>query len=577
MTTATTRARKPREKRATWSNPPKWLVEWATGGGTTASGVSVNETTALRCSTVFACISAIASDVAKLPFCVFRRTETLKEKAPNHPMYWLLHNQPNPLMTAFDLRRVITAHVLSWGNGYMLIDRAANGRVLNLWPLRPDRITIYRMGPAELVYVYRYQPSDGSEAKEVAYTQDEILHIPGLGFDGLVGYDVITIARESIGAAMGTEKFAASFWGNGARPGGVLEHPGHLSDDAQKHLRESWQAVYGGPENQNKTAILEEGMKYNALTIPPEAAQFIETKAFNVSEICRWFRMPPRKVGDTSRAQGWSTLEASNTEYLQDTLMPWLVLWEQRTNAKFFSAGDYYSEHVLDSMLRGDTKSRSAFYQSGITSGWMTRNEVRALENLPPLEGLDEPLTPVAVAQKDKQPSSQPDGGDTSEGGGTEEDAEPEPTARGNVDLGFRPIWLKELTAWTKRQANAIRKAHRRPEDFPAWIESFFSEEPAKFRSMIAPAVDGYARGLWAMHSSEAMPQRVADRAAMFASELATRHCESAKQELMEAARSGNGNVDELLDEWLTEGPEYFASVELGNERRTILSAIEGI
>jgi HK97 family phage portal protein len=562
-----------REKRATFKDTGGWLYNLLTGGGATAAGISVNNDSALRCSIVYACVSAIASDVAKLPFCVFKRLKGGgKERVTKHPVYRLIHDQPNPLMTAMDWRRAGTAHTLSWGNGFSLIERNGNGEVIGLWPLRPDRLKVYRVDERTLGYVYQWQPSEGAAFVEIPYKQEDILHIPGLGFDGILGYDVISYARQSIGAVLGAERFGATFWGNGARPGGVLEHPQKLSDEAGKRLRESWNAMHGGPDNQNKVAILEEGMKYNPFTIAPENGQFIETRQFSVSEICRWFRMPPRKVGDTTRAQGWSTLEASNTEYVQDTLLPWLKTWEQRVNMRLFREDErdtLFAEHVVEGLLRADTASRATFYNSAITTGWMTRNEAREMENLPPLEGLDEPLTPVSQAQQQEKPDAKPAKEDKAK-----EDVEPE--ARCGIDASFRPIWTKAATDWIKRQANAVRRAALKT-GFSEWAEAFFDEDTAKFRAAMTPAIDGYATALWGGHSPDVAPRRIMERAGTFASDMAKRHCESAKKDAIRAFEDGNGALDILLESWTVEGPAYLASVELGNERRSIMAAIEGI
>jgi|ERR1035437_375554 HK97 family phage portal protein len=581
--------------RSGYLNPAPWLVSWLTGGQISTSGVTVNANTALRSSTVFACVSAIASDVAKLPLEIFREnSDGTRQKADTHPVYPLLHSQPNPLMTAFDLRSVMTAHCLLTGNAYALIARDGRGAVKELWPLRPDRTLVYRVNERALEYWVGWLPQDGRPMQYQWYSQDDILHIPGLGYDGLVGYDVISFAKESIGNSLAVDQFGGAFFGNGAHPGGVLEHPGKLNDDGRKNLRESWNAMHQGAANQGKTAILEEGMKYNALTLAPEQSQFIETRQFSVADVCRWFRMLPRKVGDTTRAQGWSTVEASNTEYVQDALMPWLVRWEERIKMRLLGgpSSGLYAKHNVKELLRGDSAARSLFYKSAITDGWMTRNEVRFLEDMDPIKGLDEPLIPLNMAtQKEKDaaleavqnpsapalPASDPNAlaANPADGPNAETNAfPPKPSwpfgqvgleyRMASIDEAFAPIFVNTSRWLVKREASAVRNAAKKPESFTIWADEFFTEERSVFRAGIGAIVDAYAEAMWAVRGEGPMPKIVLERAGEFTAEMAKRHCEACKTDLDGLSTD---SVASRTDEWIEEIPASIAVIEMRNQR----------
>ena len=258
--------------------------------GSTTSGKTVNERTAMQTTAVYACVRILAETIASLPLQTFQHSEKGKDKALDHPLYYLLHDEPNPEMTSFVFRETLMSHLLLWGNAYAQIIRDGRGRVLALYPLLPDKITVDRDSNGQIFY--QYQKDTGT----VILKSDEVLHIPGLGFDGLVGYSPIAMAKNAIGMAIATEEYGAKFFANGANPGGVLEHPGVVKDP--KRVRDSWNAVYQGSGNAHRVAVLEEGMKFQSIGIPPEQAQFIETRKFQINEIARIFRIPPHMIGD---------------------------------------------------------------------------------------------------------------------------------------------------------------------------------------------------------------------------------------------------------------------------------------
>lgn len=271
-------------------------------GGSTA-GKNVTERSAMQMTAVYSCVRVLSEAVAGLPLHLYKyRSDGGKEKSIDHPLYFLLHDEPNPEMTSFVFRETLMTHLLLWGNAYAQIIRNGKGEVIALYPLMPNRMTVDRDSSGNLYYKY-YRGSDEairSKEYEVILSPYDVLHIPGLGFDGLVGYSPIAMAKNAIGLAIATEEFGAKFFANGAAPSGVLEHPGTIKDPTK--VREAWQSQFGGSSNSGKVAVLEEGMKYTPISISPEQAQFLETRKFQINEIARIFRVPPHMVGDLEKS-----------------------------------------------------------------------------------------------------------------------------------------------------------------------------------------------------------------------------------------------------------------------------------
>lgn len=351
--------------------------------GSTNSGKTVNERTAMQTTAVYACVRILAETIASLPLHTYMNTETGKEKAREHPMYHLLSDSPNPEMTSFVFRETLMGHLLLWGNSYSQIIRDGHGKVVALYPLLPDKMKVERSENGEIYYIYN------SEGKDYLLRNTEVLHIPGLGFDGFIGYSPIAMAKNAIGMALATEEYGAKFFANGANPGGVLEHPGVVKDPHR--IRDSWNQVYQGTSNAHRVAVLEEGMKFSPIGIPPEQAQFLETRKYQTEEICRIFRVPPHLVGDLERAT-FSNIEHQSISFVVHTIRPWLVRIEQSINKALFSDSEkekYFVSFVVEGLLRGDYESRMRGYSIGIQNGFMSPNDVRALENMNPIP-LDE-------------------------------------------------------------------------------------------------------------------------------------------------------------------------------------------
>ena len=357
-------------KNSSWFSPPSFFF------GTSSSGKAVNEKTALQTTAVYACVRILAETIASLPFHTYRYTLNGKEKAIEHPIYYLLHSEPNPEMTSFVFRETLMSHLLLWGNAYAQIIRDGRGRVVGLYPLLPNKMVVNRNTQGQLYYQYE------KDGQTYILNRYEVLHIPGLGFDGLIGYSPIAMAKNAIGMAIATEEYGAKFFANGANPGGVLEHPGVVKDPAR--IRESWNAVYQGSSNAHRVAVLEEGMKFQSIGIPPEQAQFLETRKFQLNEIARIFRIPPHMIGDLEKSS-FSNIEQQSLEFVMYTLDPWVVRWEQAMQRALFSEGEkrqYFVKFNVDGLLRGDYQSRMNGYAVGRQNGWLSSNDIRELENL---------------------------------------------------------------------------------------------------------------------------------------------------------------------------------------------------
>lgn len=345
--------------------------------GGTSAGKAVNETTAMQTSAVYACVRILAEAVAGLPLHVFERSEEGGKRVKSEqPLYRLLHDAPNSEMTSFVFRETLMAHLLLYGNAYAQIIRDGRGIPVALYPLLPNKMDIDRADNGELIYSYQ------SDKGQVKLRRDNVLHIPGLGFDGIIGYSPIAMAKNSIGMAIATEEYGAKFFANGANPGGVLEHPGTIKDI--QRVKESWNTTYQGSGNAHKVALLEEGMKFHQIGIPPEEAQFLETRKFQINEIARIFRVPPHMVGDLEKSS-FSNIEQQSLEFVKYTLDPWVIRWEQSLQQALLLPSEKATAFIkfnLDGLLRGDYQSRMQGYSIGIQNGFMSVNDVRGLEDL---------------------------------------------------------------------------------------------------------------------------------------------------------------------------------------------------
>jgi len=388
-----------------WSTLERYLG-WAFGGGVSSSGIIVNPANAMQSASVYACLKVLSESVGMLPLCIYDKgINGARTPAENHPLYELLHEQPNEYQTTIEFLEMMVLHLNLRGNAYAYINRTRSGRVVELIPLHPDMVYVNMDASGQVLY----QAGTENGARRTL-DRSEILHVKGLTINGWLGISPISYARESIGLSLATEKFGGQLFRNGAKMGGILEHPGKLSDEAYKRVKNSFDEATSG-ENSHKTALLEEGMKFSKVSMSADDAQFLETRKFQQVEIAGVFRVPPHLIMNLDRAT-FANIEHMSLEFVQYSLMPWLTRIEKAIRRDVFSAQDKKNNTIkfdVSALLRGDAASRSAYYASGIMNGWLTRNEARAKEYLNPLDGLDVPLMPLNMTDGTDDPDEQAD------------------------------------------------------------------------------------------------------------------------------------------------------------------------
>lgn len=466
------------------------------------SGVVVTEQNALSSMAVLACVRVIAESVAQLPLLTLRRREGEpgKDRAADHPLYDLLHALPNPEMTTFELRETMAAHVCTWGNAYAEIEWGGGGRVLALWPLRPDRMKVRR----ERGELYYYYTMPGMPVQRLPSYR--IMHLRGLG-SGVLGYSPVRMAMEAIGLSLATEEFGARFFSNGARPGFIVKHPGILSDTAYDRLKNSFEDAHRGLSNAHRTKILEEGMDVTTVGVPPEEAQFLETRRFQLNEVARMYRVPPHMVGDLTHAT-FSNIEHQSIDFVVHSLNPWLVRIEQAMMRDLLTEGERRSiviEHLVDGLLRGDIETRYKSYATGRQWGWLSVNDIRARENMNPVEDGDEYLVPLNMAPAGELPEQEDArrmslGSAVTEGlpvtgrsgmrgsklPSRREDDPDGPRREGRQKLARSYVRLYEdvATRVVRREVNDLRRAvgkhlrKRSVQSFRDWLQDFYTDFP---------------------------------------------------------------------------------------------------
>jgi HK97 family phage portal protein len=357
---------------------------WNLYGAQSLSGENVSEYTALTYSAVYNALTLYGGTIGALPCHLMQRKGDKKIIADYRRMYRVLHDEFNPYMSAMSGRECLTVHALSWGNGYAEKVHNGYGELIELWPITPNRVTPEMRG-GQLVYRIRV----GNE--DIYLPREKVLHVPGLGFDGFLGYSVIAMARKSIGLSMALETFGALYFGQGTHPGLVASHPGKLGQQAHENLQGSLVTAASGLGKSHKLLLLEEGMKIEKIGIPPEDSQFLQSRAFQIPEIARYFNLPPHKLKDLTKSS-FSNIESEQISFVTDSILPWLVRFEQCYNMQLLSASDkeysgrgrLYFKHSVEGLLRGDSAARGTLYQSMWNVGAITQNQIRALEDMDP-------------------------------------------------------------------------------------------------------------------------------------------------------------------------------------------------
>lgn len=509
------------EKRATFDQAFFDLID--INGGPTHAGVSVTPGNAMRSTAVYACVRIISESIASLPLVLYQRQGRNRNRATSHPLYGLLHDLPNPELTAMEFREMMLAQVLLWGNAWAEKEIDRSGRVRALWPLRSGQMETVERHEDGLWWGYRLP--GGQLVWLPAY---RLHHVRGLTPDGVWGYSAIReFARNAIGLSLATEEFGSRFFSNGARPGGYLKHPSRLSPGAYERLKRSFAEDHQGLSNAHRWKILEEGMEVTAIGIPPNEAQFLETRKFQISEIARIFRVPPHMLADLERAT-FSNIEHQSLEFVIHTLRPWLVRHEQAIYRDLLSEAErrsHFAKHSVDALLRGDTATRYQAYTTGITTGFMTRNEARELEDWNPIDGLDKPLLPLNMVEvsgaqlagsgqrqlllDEHKHSALQLRAEVSDPSGWDERAERVRKDRQAMMLRNVRLFEDAARRMIRREVADVRRAtarflgKRNGDEFDRWLATFYEEMRVWLPDYFRPLLESYAEEIMAAVAAE--------------------------------------------------------------------------
>ena len=462
----------------------------------------VTDQTAMTLSGVYRAVSIISTSVAQLPWREFSRTDQGRSLTGS-TVDRLLNVQPCPELSAFQWRELMLSWALTWGNAVAEIEVDKLGRPLALWPLEPNRMTIGRdQNTGDIIYKVRNR-----QRTETILRPHQVFHLRGLGFDGVVGYSPIALARRTVSTALAAEKYGQAWFANSGVPAGVLEHPAKLGKEGAERLREDWERMHKGPVSAGRTAVLEGGMTYKTIGLPPGDVQWLDTRRFTVLEIARWFGIPPHLLFDLERAT-FSNIEHQSIEFVRHSLMPWIVRLEQEADAKLLAPQQRRSRYTklnANGLLRGDTKSRGAFYRLMHSVGAYSANDILELEDENPIpsdKGGDAHFVPVNTAPLDKAargemgkqaakpPAAKP----------KPPDGKPEPPDADDVTAALERLSADVARRWLDKEARALTdaaKRHRgRSQGFGAWAVRFFDGQAAQLAENLHQLTEAMAPAL---------------------------------------------------------------------------------
>ena len=552
---------------STLKDPARWLLDLV-GGRQSAAGVAVTATTATQLTAVYAAVSFLAKAVASLPLLIYRRREDGgKQRDPNHPLFRLLHDQPNRWQTSFEFREMLQGHVALRGNAYAQIMFDGRGRIVELIPRHPDRVRPF-WGPDNLP-AYDWQPLNGGAQVILG---GEMLHMRTRSDDGLTGIAPIDAAREALGSAIATQDFSSRFFSNDATPGGILSHPGKLGDEAHKKLKASWELAHTGSQQAHRVAILEEGLKWEQIGLKANQAQLLESRKFGVVEVARIFDLQPHILKDLDRAS-FSNIEQQSIELVVHSLRPWLVRWEQKLMFSLFSEQDartHFVEFLIDALLRGDSPARSTFYRTLWGIGALSQNEVRRLENMNPIEGGDTYYVPMNMVAIGESESSHAGARALAEARRIADSAGREQRqaqfVRGRLRLRTIHARLFKDAAgrMIRREARSVREAVHRllgartAQDLEAWLDEFYRRHQETVDQTMRPALAAYAEATFAQVAEELGDDQVLSSDALdrhvaaYAKRLGERHAGSSRGQLRDlmAVDQPADAIEKRLEEW---------------------------
>ena len=575
-----------KEKRVHPGAPTQWLVDYF-GGRESRSGVTVTEESALYCTAVYSCIRLLSSTLASLPLFPYKRMERGKERSYAHPTYKILHDEANPEMTSYMFRETLMAHILIYGNGYAQIVKDESGYPSQLWPLRPDRMTIKRENN-QLVYKYNL-PNAG----EKLFNRSKILHIPGLGFDGIQGYSSIKLLNEAIGLSLATEQFGAMFFGEGTHPSATVTLPPdkNLGKDPDPTFLKSLKSGFAGLGKSHSLMLLEEGMKLDTIGVDPEKAQALQTRKYQVNEIARFYGIQPHMIGDLERSTN-NNIEEQGLEFVIYTLRPWLVRWEQCLKQQLLSENEkkkYFYEFLIDGLLRGNQQARSEFYQKGVNNGWFSPNDILEMENKNPVKGGDQhfiplnliPLDMAGESLKQEENLNEKDEKSSEIEEKSQKDIETRAKmavlARRRLKKAYKPMFFDAATRIINREKNDIireskKLLNRSQADFDAYLDKYYEKYGNFIEKNMLPVLISYAEAVTGAIADETgveltmnaeLEKFVRDYMAVYVQEHTISSREQLKSVVRKAIEEGkdeNSAVEERLTQWEEKRPEKISS-----------------
>lgn len=578
-----------KELRSSLAMPEKWLVNWVGGGVESHSGVLVTEDTAMNYSALYCGTNILAGSLMQLPLHLMQKMKgDDRRKATEHPVYPFVHSRVNKKMTSPRFRQTGQGHLVIWGNLYARIDWGGNGYPRGLYLLRPDRM---RVQVKDGKVIYEYRPKTG--VPQVIH-EDNLLHIPGFGYDGIMGYSLITLARESIGLGLAEQEYGARFYGSGTHPSVIFKHPKTLKKETKEDLRKDLAKKHSGLGKSHKALLLEEGITVENISINPRDAQFLESRKFSLLEMARWLNLPPHMLKDMDRAK-FSNIEHNSIEFMVHTMGPWLKLWETELSRVLLREDErqagYYIEFNIDGFLRGDQKARYEAYAIGRQWGWLTPNMILKKENEAPMG----PEGDIALIPANMIPAS-------SAGTGVEEKSQRQAlelradwkrTAIARIRLGrnYHPMFVDAVGRIVRREVNDIKRAikkhlnNRDSFDLGKWIDNFYREIPDYINRNMRSVISSYSEGVAAAAADEVGVKLddYKDDLERFTREyvdvFTTRHIASAQGQLQELIKETEVEelaavLEERLDEWEEKTPEKVAAREVVDGRSAFATVI---
>jgi len=575
------------KRRSNLKDPKQWLVE-SLIGEPSHSGKNVNEETAMKSSAVFACVRILSESVAMLPLILYQRQERGKDRAKDHYIYELLKDCPNPEMSAFTFKETMLMHLLLWGNFYANIEYRGDGKPKALWPLMPHKTEPWRKeGTRQLVY-HTYMP----DGRLVELPNHEVLHVPGLSYDGLKGLSPIGYARESIGLDLATEEFGARFFSQGTNMGAIAKHPGRLSDTAYYNLKKDLEKKYQGLGNAHRLMLLEEGMDIEKVGIPPENAQFLETRQFQKRDIARIFRVPLYLLADVEKGASYSSIEQQSLDFLKYSIQPWLSRIEQAVNNQLLSKEArrrYFAEFLIDSLLRADIQTRYDAYSTAINYGFLTINEVRAMENKNPVDQeeadklfIQQNMMPIDQSQQDdvlRKKIIENTRGRSPSKRGARSRLEKSKSFERVVQQGARNIIAKEKKDVLEKAKETLERGQQ---GFLAWIERYYEDLQDDIKKEMKPYFESLAESMRQDLSEDIdIETDLSEDDKEFLEEYleayAKRYTSSSEGQLAALVRQAHESDKteyELIEERIEEWEEKRPAKEARNETRQLGNAI---